>query len=261
MLFRLPLSFILPRLLSILLGQARPLRSDFRAMLQSLPTMPRVEGADHIPCEAFIAIVNHYHRPDLPAMWPIVAAVLAISDRRHACGLPPATVVIATQWTFPDRLRQATIGMGSRWLFDRIIRAYGLLGMEPPTLGNAAIERRARSVRRTVEAARMAKERRGAIVIAPQGGDAEGGAMTRPPGGAGRFLALLGATGVRFLPVGAWAEGEQIIVSVGESYCLSDALRAACQDRAKDEQDECVLRVAMGRVASLLPPPLRGYYA
>jgi hypothetical protein len=154
-----------------------------------------------------------------------------------------------------------TIGMGSRWLFDRIIRAYGLLGMEPPTLGNAAIERRARSVRRTVDAARAAKAQRGAMIIAPQGGDAEGGAMIRPPVGAGRFLALLGATGMQFLPVGAWAEGEQIIVSVGKSYCLAEALRAECQDSAKIEQDECVLRVAMGRVASLLPPSLRGYYA
>ena len=79
--------------------------------------------------------------------------------------------------------------------------------------------------------------------------------MTRPPVGAGRFLLLVAAVGLPFLPAGVYAEDGLLVAHFGPPFELS-----APTGIPKAELDEWALRESMGRIARLIPENLRGVY-
>lgn len=254
---------VLPRVPSLVWGR-RSAYEDFTAAFNSIGTAPMVDGAERIPERGpFIALMNHYHTPQIPSWWFAMAMCTAIGDRRAGHAPHEPRMLVATHWTYPDWLRRATIGAASAIAVGRIIHAYGYLRMEPPVLGASESDRRADSMRAALEAARHARDSGDMLGIAPEGGDTPDGAMVRPPPGAGRFLLLLAATGLPFVPFGLYLNGDRIIVNTGELFALDVPRRLPGRSTPipKDELDELALCEAMGRVARLVPVELRGYYA
>ncbi len=237
---------------------------DFTAAFAAVGTSPIVIGAERIPQhQPFIALMNHFHRPDIPSWWFAMAMCKAIGDRRKVHAPHEPRMLVATHWTYPDWLHRATIGAASAFAVGRIIHTYDFLRMEPPALGASASNHRAQSMRLVLEAARQAARTGHVIGIAPEGGDTPNGEMVRPPPGAGRFLLLLAATGVPFLPFGLYLEGDRIVVNIGECFALR-APRTASGSHvpaSKVDLDEWALREVMGRIACLVPTELRGAYA
>src|SRR5512135_1053241 len=261
--YRFPLALVLPRVPSLVCGR-RSSYDDFTAAFAAVGTSPAVVGAVRIPQSGpFIAVMNHYHRPDIPSWWFAMAACKAIGDCRIGHAPHEPRMLVATHWTYPDWFHRATIGAASAFAVGRIIRAYDYLRMEPPVLGASQSGRRAGSIRLALEAARQARQSGHVIGIAPEGGDTPNGAMVRPPPGAGRFLLLLAATGLTFLPFGLYMDGDRIVVNTGERFGLEMPRRDlhGATPMPKDELDEWALCEAMGRVARLVPNELRGYYA
>lgn len=253
---------IIARTPSFLFGR-RSSYADFRAAFAAVGTTPLVCNAERIPqAEPFIAVMNHCHRPEIPSWWFAMALCHAIGDRRRGHAPHEPRMIVARHWTYDNCWQRATIGAGSAFVVGRIIRAYGYLGMEPVALGTAEAGQRARSMRQILDAARCARTSGDIIGIAPEGGDTPGGVMQRPPPGAGRFLWLLAAAGMPFLPFGLSVQGDRLRVAVGELFSPPD-VRAAGGPPPADKAafDEWVLQEIMGRVALLLPPDLRGYYA
>jgi len=260
--YRFPPRLIAPRLPSLLFGH-RSAYADCCAAYEAIGTTPLVSGVDCIPQSGpFIAVMNHYHRPAVPSWWFAMGMLHAIGARRLGHAPHEPRLIVARHWTYDDYWHRATWGAGSMFVVGRIIRAYGYLGMEPVALGDAAGGRRARSMRLALVAARDACARGGMLGMAPEGGDGPGGVLQRPPAGAGRFLWLLAATGIPFVPFGNSLDGERVRVSVGEPFALP-ALHARGGPPAASKAlfDEWVLQETMGRIARLLPDALRGYYA
>lgn len=260
--YRISPALLLPRLPSLAFRR-RSAYADFTAAFKSIGTSPIVKGAERIPERGpFIALMNHYHVPEIRSWWFAMAMCQAIGDRRTGHAPHEPHMLVATEWTYPDWFRRATIGAASAFAVGRIIHAYGYLRMEPPVLGPGQADRRAHSIRAALEAAREAKTSGHVLGIAPEGGDTPDGVMVRPPPGAGRFLLLLAAVGLPCLPFGLYLDGDRIVVNTGEMFELSvPRRRLSGASLSKDEVDEAALCQAMGRIAQLVPNPLRGYYA
>jgi 1-acyl-sn-glycerol-3-phosphate acyltransferase len=252
--YHFPLRLIAPRVPSFVLGRRRSLSADVTAAFQALGAAPQVRGRGYIPLQdAFLLVMNHYHRADIPSWWMSMAVIQAIAERRAGHAPNELRMVVASQWTYPVGLRRLIAEPFSRFLVGRIITAYDFLPMVPPELGPAAMIRRAGTLRAIVLAARAAEDNRTLIGLAPEGGDTDGGVMVRPPVGAGRFMQLLCTAGPPFLPAGVWAEGDQLFVRFGEPFHVVEQAGVR-----KSERDEFYMREVMGRVAALVPPPLRG---
>jgi acyltransferase-like protein len=251
-----PLTLIVPRIPSFVLGRRRSLSDDVARAFDTIHVKPRVIGSENIPTrDPFVLMMNHYHRPDIPAWWPAMGALKAIANRRAGHALGEARVLIASQWMNPGVLGKIFIQPFTRFMLDRVARVYNFLTIAPSALGNERIGERAHSIRYVITVAKQAKCENVPLVIAPEGADSPDGAMMHPPIGAGRFMLLLGATGLPFLPVGNFIENEIIVSRFGELFQLQ-----APAALKKDELDEWATHEVMQRIARLLPAELRGVY-
>ena len=110
-------------------------------------------------------------------------------------------------------------------------------------------------LRHILATAHEAGKTRDVLWLAPEGGDTPGGALMHPPAGAGRFMLMFASAGLSFVPVGAYAEADGLVVNFGEPFHLQPP-----PSLAKRATDEWAAAQVMNRIAELLPPQLRGAY-
>ncbi|MEP7200769.1 MAG: 1-acyl-sn-glycerol-3-phosphate acyltransferase [Chloroflexota bacterium] len=254
--YHFPFSLLAPRIPSLLLGRRRALHADVNAAFAAIGAAPHAVNAEHIlQREPFLLVMNHFHRRDIPSWWMVMAVMKAVADQRAGHAPPDLRMIVATQWTYTNPWQKIFVAPVMRFVVGRIMRAYDFLPMEPTALGASHANQRARSIRGVVVAAKQARQAQFPIGLAPEGGDTLDSALRRPPNGAGRFMLLLAATGLPFLPVGVYVSNERLVTNFGTLF----ALRAP-PALSKGETDEWASREVMERIACLLPAELRGAY-
>lgn len=184
-----------------------------------------------------------------------MVALKAVAERRDGHARAEIRLIVASQWTYTNRLERFFVEPFTRFMLSRIARAYNFLPLEPTALGASQTNARAQSIRRVIEEARQAVRERIPLGLAPEGGDSPDGELMHPPSGAGRFMLLLAATGLPFLPVGNYVEGDKLVSNFGPLVELT-----APQGLRKSELDEWASREVMMQIARLLPAALRGEY-
>ena len=225
----------------------RSFGADARAFVSGLCPPLRIVGGEHVPQRGpALLTVNHYARPGFQAYW----LALAIS------AMVPVDVYwsMTAAWTYPDWLRRNTVTPLTRRLFRRLAALYGFTTMPPMPPDPRDTVARAAAVRRVLAYAQQAPQP--VIGLAPEGADAPGGALTRPPAGVGRFMLHLAQRDLPVVPVGVYEARGAFCLRFGSPYRLTvpRVLSAA-------ERDTRASRIAMQHIAALLPTHLRGAYA
>src|SRR5713101_6856248 len=105
--YHFPLSLVAPRVPSFLFGQRRSLQADVTLAFAAIHTAPRVIAADNTPQrDAFLLVMNHYHRSDIPAWWSGMAVIHAVAMRRAGHAPHELRMLVASQWTYDDPLQK-----------------------------------------------------------------------------------------------------------------------------------------------------------
>jgi 1-acyl-sn-glycerol-3-phosphate acyltransferase len=241
------MSVVLPLIWDGLTGRFRNFKRDAQTCLATLSPPFRVEGREHIPeIGPYLVTVNHYARPGYQPWWHAMAI---------SFGLPmPARWVMTSEWTAPGKWYAPLKSGLSRFAAVRIARTYGFATMPPMPPRLQDVDERARAVRALLALAD--REKNLVLCLAPEGADTPGGAMTWPPAGAGRFMALLAARGMRILPVGAWEQQGALCVRFGPTYALKLPVGLSPK-----EKDRLAAKTVMTHIAELVPQRLRGDFA
>ncbi len=194
---------------SVFFGLRRSFRLDGQACVNRLDPPLFVLGKENIPpAGPCLILFNHYYRPGYNAWWTALAIAATVPQDIH--------FAMTGELTFPGKW-YAPLGMaGSRWLLKRISRIYGFTTMPPMPPRPKDVEARALSVRAFLAYAHS--HPRAILALAPEGGDQPGGLLAWPPAGAGRFIALLTASGMPIVPVGVYEENGRLCLSFGKSY-------------------------------------------
>ena len=232
---------LLPQLgLALLTGQRRSFRADAMRCASALRPPLKIYGAENIPvCGPCLVTTNHYSRPGFRAWWLALAVSAAVPAEVHW--------LITSAWTYPDRLRGATITPASRWVLKRLAQVYGFTTMPPMPPEPADVLKRVEAVRRVLQVASQSE--RPLIGMAPEGGDfGVEGRLAEPPPGAGRFIFHLCELGLEICPVGIFEEAECLCLRFGPRYRLEalPGLPAFARDR-------CASQEVMQRIADLIP--------
>lgn len=225
-------------------GVGRPIARDARAMVGRIKPAPRVIGVRNVPRTGpFVLVANHYEGPGLWIGW--TAALLTHAVARARGGRTPL------HWLVIAEMDRGRVGGWKKWLpatgwaFGRVAQVWGLAQMPRPEAPAAA---RAAALRRLIRLVSPSPAGRGEPAgFFPEGeGDGVGG--LRPVGpAAGELLALLARRGVPSLPAAVWHDGDRLTARIGTAW-LPEAGPAASE-------------AVMGRIAALLPEPMRGPYA
>ncbi len=96
------------------------------------------------------------------------------------------------------------------------------------------------------------------IGLAPEGRDApheRPGVLIEPPPGVGRFVLQLARLGLPISPIGVYEEAGMLCIRFGELYELEIP-----HGKNAEERDWQASQAIMMRIATLLPPELRGNY-
>jgi hypothetical protein len=248
--YRLPPGLFLRLSLSWLVLHRRDFRADALACLASLPRMPQVNGAGHIPAGGSCLVTfNHYYRPGFNVMWLVMALAAALPAELFE----QARVIMTGELTYPGKW-YAPLGKPlSQFVLKRLARVYGFSTMPPMPPREKDVEQRARSVRAVLSW--LKETDRPVLLLAPEGGDQPGGRLTRPPAGVGRFIDLLVARGMNILPAAGWETDGAIHLRFGPPYRLEIPRQSS-----RDEFDGAASSMVMGAIAELLPEALRGDY-
>ncbi len=228
----------------LLLSRRRSFRADALAAVRRLKPSLRRFGEEYIPQTGPCVIAfNHYHREHFNAVWLAVAVAATVPRDIH--------FVMTGELTYPGK-RYARLGMFlSKIVLRRAARVYGFTAMPPMPPRSKDVQARAESVRRVLDFVKRTENP--VIGLAPEGGDSPDGALTRPASGAGRFGLLLAASGLTFVPVGAYEEAGAFCLRFGPAYKLS-----VPRGLSPDEKDRAAATVIMQHIARLLPERLRG---
>lgn len=254
--YHFPVVLLGTRIPSFVLGQKRSLLEDTRLLFGAVGAKPRVTHSDRVPASGpFVVVMNHYHRSDIPSWWPALAIFQATAEHMAQPGTARIRFIIASQWTFEGSPLRFILEPVTRFMVGRVARAYDFLTIEPVALGAASSAGRAQSMRHILAALHASFQTRDILCLAPEGGDTPHGALINPPAGAGRFMILCGSTGLTFLPAGAFALDDELVVNFGEPFLLRPPA-----GMAKRAADEWASSEVMGRIAALLPAELRGAY-
>jgi hypothetical protein len=240
---------LLPRLgLALLIGERRSFRTDAVRCASLLQPPLKIYGKENIPASGpGLVTTNHYARPGFRAWWLALAVSAAVPTEVHW--------LITSAWTYPDRLRSATITPVTRWVLQRLAQVYGFTCMPPMPPDPAEVIERAEAVRRVLKYARQAE--RLLIGLAPEGGDfATPGRLAEPPPGAGRFILHLCALGLEISPVGIFEEEDCLCLRFGVRYRqdASPGLSPSARDRYASQQ-------VMQHIADLMPARLASNYS
>jgi hypothetical protein len=245
--YHVPGRLLLGLVNAILFNRPRSFRQDACTCIEALEPPARVYNRELIPqAGPCLVTVNHYSRPGFRAWW----FALGISAAVHY----PVHWTVTAAWTYPDRLRSATLTPLTRWALHQIARVYGFTTMPPMPPDPAEALSRAEAVRRVLAYARHATSP--VIGLAPEGMDFEGGKLGFPPPGTGRFMLHLASLGLSVLPVGAFEDEQVFCLRFGPPYALETPPGLAASER-----DRYACQVVIGQIARLLPPDLRGAFA
>jgi len=184
----------------------------------------------------------------MPAWWLVLAASACVPAEIHW--------IMTSAWTFPDELRLRLVTPVTRFLFRRMAQVYGFTSMPPMPPAPQDVEERARAVRRVLAYARRVECP--VIGLAPEGRDApheQPGVLIEPPPGMGRFVLQLARLGLPISPVGVYEEAGNLCIRFGELYELDIS-----QGKNAEQRDGQASQAIMLRIATLLPPELRGNY-
>lgn len=234
------------------LSMRRCFRVDAQACVAALRPPLYVDGQAHIPTSGpCLLTINHYTRGASNGYAPFRAWWLALG----VSAVVPAEIhwIVTEAWTYPDPLRARLVTPATRWLFRRVARVYGFSSMPPMPPDPRDVVARTLAVRHVL--AYVQATANPLIGLAPEGGDAPGGVLQRPPSGAGRFMLHLARLGLQLVPVGGFEAEGAFCLRFGPAYRLevSSALSAPERDR---EASALVMR----HIAALLPPYLRGEF-
>jgi len=223
--------------------------ADAMEYIDAVRPSPVIEGEENIPATGpFCAVANHYERRGLWIGFPSSLLVAAVARRRP--GEPPLHIAVVDQ----TRLWEGRVPVpGTRWAYRRVAVCYAMVTIparESDTAGRAA------AMRRLARLALAPPRGRGEpICFYPEGEAGTASGMTDALPGTGAFLALLGRAGVPILPVGFAEVGDRLLGRIGRPFSLSIAPASG------DERDRMARRMAMERIAALVPADLRGPYA
>jgi len=190
-------------------------------------------------------MVNHYNRPGFQAWWIALAISSVLPFDLHW--------VVTSGWVYDDRLRSSTITPISRWLLRRIALVYGFTSMPSMPPKAEETEKRAAAVRALIHYSNTRTQP--LIGLAPEGYDSGTGQLQRPPEGAGRLLAHLAKSGIKWLPVGVYEQAGSLCIHFGPITA------PLLPDRKQSDLDHAVADQAMRAIAACLPNRLRGPYS
>jgi 1-acyl-sn-glycerol-3-phosphate acyltransferase len=243
--YRITLPLALRGIAAIAWGRRRSLAHDALTVLGHMPEFPLVRGADHIPEDGgFVVVANHYERPGLWMAWSAILISHAVQTR----------TALETHWIAIQEWETFSLwGIAiPRWVirlvFERAFSTYGIIAMPPSDAPAAA---RAGAMRASTGMAR-----RGSILgLMPEGTVGTTPELLEAREGAGLFLLLLAATGVRILPVGLYEEGGRLVAHFGDPFPLHLPVGVPKNDRDSWARDR-----VMRAIKELVPEPLWGAY-
>jgi hypothetical protein len=244
--YSLPPRTVTSLLRDLILARRRSFRTDALACLGRLKPSLRVFGEENIPQTGpCVVTFNHYYRPDFSAIWMPISIAALVPAEMH--------FVMTGELTYPGKW-YAPLGMFlSKIVLQCAAHVYGFTAMPPMPPREKDVEARAESVRKVLEVAR--RQKNVIIGLAPEGGDQPGGRLTMPASGAGRFVLLLSAAGLRFIPAGIFEADGALCLHFGAAYELT-----VPRGLSADEKDHVAAKTMMGNIAGLLPPHLRGEF-
>lgn len=232
---------------STILGLRRSFREDAVCCIGRLEPSLRVFGKENIPQNGPCVItVNHYHRPGFGAEWLALGISATVPREMHW--------IMTAEWTAPGKWYEPVKGAYSRLLLKVLSRVYGYSTMPPMPPRPKDVETRARAVRSVLEYARYHPDFM--LGLAPEGANQDGGKLSMPASGAGRFALLLAGLGSEFVPVGAYEDKGAFCLHFGPIYRLE-----VIPDMTTYEKDRLVADTLMKRIAKVLPERLRGDFA
>jgi 1-acyl-sn-glycerol-3-phosphate acyltransferase len=243
--YRISLPLVFRGSAAIALGRQRSLARDALIVLGQMPMPPLVRGADRIPEDGkFVVVANHYERPGLWMAWPAILISHVVQTRTtletHWIAIQEWEAFSLWGIQIPRRL--------IRVVFERAFSTYGIIAM-PPTDAPAAA--RAGALR-----ASAAEAKRGSILgLMPEGTVGSTPELLHAREGAGVFLLLLAATGVRILPAGLYEEHDRLVANFGDPFSLQVPAGVAREARDRWARDR-----VMNAIKELVPEPLWGVY-
>ena len=225
---------------------AEPIESSITPLISGLTLGGRIfaRAVSRIRVEGAIA--------EIPRDGPVIIA------SNHASNLD---AVVIGSWLMP------TLGRRIHWLGKRELFSWPLVGWAAANGGVHPVDRDAADV----EAFRLAKrilDEGHILFVFPEGTRSPDGTLQEARDGAA-LLAL--RTGAPIVPIaiggsnGVWPKGQKlphpgghVTVRVGRAFRLADELPAGTDRRAAKG---LATRLIMERIAALLPPAQRGFYA
>jgi hypothetical protein len=238
--FGLPKDLLVRLGLALLTGESRSFRADAIYCVDLLEPPLKIYGAENIPVSGpCLVTTNHYARPGFRAWWLALAVSAAVPAEVHW--------LITSAWTYPDRLRRATITPVTRRLLKRLAQVYGFTNLPPMPPDSADVLRRAEAVRRVLKFVRQSESP--LIGLAPEGGDfAPPGRLAEPPPGSGRFIFHLCELGLDISPIGIFEEGGRLCLRFGLRYQLE-----AMPGLTASARDCYIIQYVMQHIAELIP--------
>ncbi len=245
--YRLPRSYILRFILSMLLGRKGDLGRDAKGTLMTARPRPKVIGDEHIPPEGpFVFVANHYERPGLKVWWGGMLAATAIYERRQSQGT--LRWLMTSEW-YNFRLA-GLVPVPTwllRWLFRRIANVYGLVIV--PRSPERRVGRAA-AMRAILEVVEKQGE---PIGMYPEGVGRE--VLIEAMPGTGLFLTSLNRRGIPTLPCGIYEEEGVLTARFGPPFFVD-----LPETAAKGERDRLAREQVMAGIGCLLPQPMWGPY-
>jgi 1-acyl-sn-glycerol-3-phosphate acyltransferase len=241
--YGIPSGVVVGLAFNALFGLKRSFRSDALRCIRRLKPSLRVIGKenvpDHGPC---VVMVNHYYRPGFGAWWIALAVAATVPVEMHW--------VVTGELLYLGRLGSPI----SRWALARIGKTYDFTTMPPMPPRPQDMEARAKAVKKVLK---LVKQSGNTVLgLAPEGADQQGGRLSLPPSGVGRFALLLADLGCAFVPVGAYEADGAFCLHFGPAYQLE-----APSGLSPDGKDHAAAEVVMKNIAALLPEALRGEFA
>lgn len=247
------------RLVIALVGKKKlSLTEEGRRWVSRFQPPLEILGTGNIPTTGpCLVTFNHYSRPGFRAWWMSLAISSVLPVDAHW--------IMTSTLTYPDFWRAHSLTPASRWLLPKIASTYNMTPMPPMPPRPQDVADRAHAVRQILLFARQRLQP--VLCLAPEGGDAPGGALQMPPSGSGRFIWRLAELGLEIVPLGVYESDTQLRLHFGKAYSLLQKIHArSSMDIALDKAgsfstrwlDRIVAQIVMGEIAALLPEQLRG---